>query len=131
MAKKPAKRKTGPTGPSKYNEFFLEKEAAALIEWCKKGEGLYLGQFALQRGYHRRRLQEFVARSVPFAEAYEVAQMWQEVKFIQNALTRKWDPSFTARVMARVCGPEWRNSWDKEEEVTDKVVNVTINKIKS
>ena len=109
---------------------FIEKEAVALIEWCRQGEGIYLGHFALQRGYHRKQFSTFVERSEKFADAYEVAQMWQEVKCIQNALTRKWDPGFTSRIMSRICGPEWRNSWDKEEDVVDKVVNVTINKIK-
>lgn len=124
------KAKTGPKGPIKYNEYVLEREAEALIEWCKKGDDIYLGNFALKRGYHRKRFPDFAKTSQVFADALEIAMQWQEAKCIQNALTRKWDSAFTSRIMARICGPEWKTSWDKEDEVADRVINVTVNKIK-
>lgn len=115
--------------PAKYTDEWIAEEAIALHKWVIEDKGNYIGSFAKQRGYHRRRIPEFVNKSKEFALAYEEAQQWQEEKFLMNALTRTWDPGFTAKAMARVCGDEWRNSWDREEERDQAPTTVIINKI--
>jgi hypothetical protein len=122
--------------PEKYTSEWGDAEAKILLAWIKDetndpNKKIYLGSFALERGYHRARFQEFKEKSKDFANAYETAKVWQEQKFITNALTRKWDPGFTARVMARVCGDEWKNSWDREEEKSEQAPTIIINKISS
>lgn len=109
----------------------IDQEADALLEWIEHDsiEKLYIGSFARQRGYCRQRLSEFVKSNKKFADAYREAMVWQEEKFMKNALTRTWDPGFTARCMARVCGSEWKNSWDQPEERSDIPATVIINKI--
>lgn len=121
FAKGNTKENCGVGAPKKYTEEWLIEEAKALREFVAKGEGNYLGSFARQRGYHRQRFPDFIKNSKEFEDAYREAQQWQEEKFMMNALTRVWDPGFAAKAMARVCGPEWKNSWDKEEEKSEKV----------
>lgn len=115
--------------PAKYTAEWIEEEANHLRKWIADGGGNYLGSFARERGYHRQRLSEFVKVSTAFADAYREAQQWQEEKFIMNALTRAWDPGFTAKVMSRVCTDEWKSSFDREESDKDITVNVNVNRI--
>lgn len=128
--KTPPAKSPNPVGrPVIYDENRLIEEAKALREFIAKDAGNYIGSFARQRGYHRRRIPEFVKVSREFSLAYEEAQQWQEEKFLTNGLTRTWDPGFTSKVMARVCGDEWKNSWDREEDKTEVATTVIINKI--
>lgn len=121
--------------PEKYTDEWCAEEAKALMSWVEQDKEfnddkkIYLGSFALERGYHRKRIAEFAQKSKEFASAYEFAQNWQTTKFIRNALIRKWDPGFTQYVMARVCAPEWKKAWDKEEEKSEGPTTVIINKI--
>lgn len=102
--------------PLIYDDERIEEEARALIDWIKDADDddkkIYLGNFALSRGYHRKRLAEFANDNKVFASAYDLAKLWQEHKFIRNGLTKRWDPGFTQYVMARVCAPEWKKAWD-------------------
>jgi len=100
--------------PLIYDDDRIEEEAKALIEWIKDPKNLYIGVFAAQRGYNRARLQEFARNNKVFAVAYQEAKQWQENIMLMNALTRVWDPGFTSKAMARVCGDEWKNSWDAQ-----------------
>jgi hypothetical protein len=102
--------------PKIYDDERIEEEAAALLEWIKvDGEHkIYIGSFAKERGYDRAQLSEFARNNDIFSRAYRMAKQWQEEKFIRNGLTRTWDSAFTARVMARVCSDEWKNSWDTD-----------------
>lgn len=104
--------------PIFWDDDAIENEAAALLEWIKSPSSYYIGVFAENRGYNRARLQEFARDNKVFAVAYDKAKQWQENTFIMNGLTKTWDSTFTARIMARVCGPEWRNSWDKDDKDT-------------
>lgn len=92
----------------------IEEEANALLEWIKDPKNLYIGVFAAQRGYSRQRLGEFARDNKVFSAAYQEAKQWQENIMLMNALTRVWDPGFTSKAMARVCGDEWKNSWDAQ-----------------
>ena len=121
--------------PEKYTQEWMTEEAKALIQWIDEDKEfgndkkIYLGNFALERGYHRKRIAEFAEKSKEFSSAYDLAKNWQEAKFTRNGLTRKWDPGFTQFVMARVCAPEWKRSWDQPEEAKDTPTTVIINKI--
>ena len=117
--------------PVIWDDDAIENEAEALIEWIKQPKNNYLGVFAFERGYNRARLTEFAHSNKVFSVAYQRAKQWQENIFSMNALTRTWDPGFTARVMARVCGDEWKNSWDQPEERGEQApANIIINEIK-
>lgn len=123
----PTKRERG--RPMKYTEEVIEQEADALLEWIKNPSSYYIGVFAEHRGYDRARLSEFARNNEYFSRAYNKAIQWQENQFCTKALSREWDPGFTARMMARVCRPEWKNSWDREEDKSDAPTTVIINKI--
>lgn len=117
--------------PEKYTDEWLAQEAKELLAWIEvdSDKKIYLGSFAKDRGYDRQRLTEFANKSLEFSDAYKKAKQWQEEKFIRNGLTRLWDPGFTSKCMARVCGDEWKNSWDREEEKQTTPTTVIINKI--
>ncbi len=102
--------------PLLWTDDAIEEEAKALLEWIKDPKNLYIGVFAAQRGYNRARLHEFSHSNKVFANAYHEAKQWQENIMAMNALTRTWDPGFTSKVMARVCGDEWKNSWDAQPQ---------------
>lgn len=128
-----APRKSAPANPigrpPKYTEEWISEEAKALHEFVAGDKGIYLGSFARQRGYGRQRLTEFEKKSVEFADAMEIARLWQEEKFLTKALTKEWDSAQVRHTMARVCGPEWKISWDQPEERNDIPTTVIINKI--
>lgn len=102
--------------PKIYDDARIEEEANALLEWIKvdSESKIYIGSFAKERGYDRAQLSEFARNNEIFSRAYRMAKQWQEEKFIRNGLTRTWDSAFTAKVMARVCSDEWKNSWDAQ-----------------
>ena len=115
--------------PKIYTEEVIQQEADALINWIQDSKNTYIGQFAFQRGYDRQRISEFARDNKYFSDAYRQAIQWQENTFLHNALTRKWDSAFASKAMARVCRPEWKNSWDREEDKTEGPTTVIINKI--
>ena len=117
--------------PAIYDEDFIENEAEALLEWIKDDspKKVYLGSFALERGYDRFQMHDFSTKNKVFSHAYKKAKAWQEQKFVTNGLTRSWDPTFTAFAMARVCHDSWKKSWDQPDEKQEQTVNVIINKI--
>jgi len=102
--------------PLIYDDERTDEEALALLEWIKDADDddkkSYLGTFAVQRGYDRWKLTEWIERHEGFRHAYKKAKTWQENKFVRNGLTKKWDPGFTQYVMARVCDPIWKKSGD-------------------
>lgn len=122
------KRKVG--RPVKYTPEWIEEEAKHLLAWVKRDEGLYLGDYCHERGYSRQRLLEFEKKSEEFAEALNRARLWQERKLLHGGLYRDMDANFAKYTMARICGPVWKASFDKEDEGQDKVIEVTINEIK-
>lgn len=126
----PVKSDPKPNGrPVIYTEERIKEEADALLEWIKKPTSIYIGSFASERGYDRHRLSEFAKVNDTFSAAYKEAIQWQENMFCINGLTRAWDAGFTSKCMARVCRPEWKNSWDREEDKTEVATTVIINKI--
>lgn len=115
--------------PEKYTDEWLREEAKELLAWIEKPSNYFLNGFAYQRGYSPKRLPEFTQKSKEFSDSYEIAKWKQSEKFAMKALTREWDPGFTKYTMARVCGDEWKNSWDREEDKGAAPTTVIINKI--
>lgn len=122
-----------PGRPERYSDQWCHDEAIALLEWIKDADDddkkNYIGSFAAQRGFPRQKLSLCAEKNQEFHDAYEAAKLWQENKFIRKGLSREWDPGFTKYVMARVCGPEWKNSWDQPVERVDTPTTVIINKL--
>ena len=116
--------------PIKWDDDAIENEALALLDWIKSPSSYYIGVFAESRGYDRAQMKDFVDKNKVFANAYRRARQWQENMFITKGLSKEWDSTFASRIMARVCNPEWRNSWDQPESTTvEHIGNVTINKV--
>lgn len=107
-----AKGSTTNGRPKLWTDDAIENEAAALIEWIKGDNGLYLDSFARQRGYSRQRLYEWEKTNNVFADALMHARAWQEEKFLTKGLNREWDATFTKYAMARVCGDRWKASYE-------------------
>ncbi len=107
--------------PEKYTPEWLQKEAIEFKKWIDQDKNFHLKSFAFERGYSPQRLSEFAKSSIVFSEAYEYAKHKQTERFLINALKRTWDPTFTRYAMARLCGDEWKNSWDREEEKVEKL----------
>ena len=102
--------------PEIYTEEWLKEEGKKLLTWIDVPTNYFLKSFAFSRGYSPQRLSEFAKKSTHFSEAYELAHWKQTEKFCMKGLTREWDGHFTSKVMARVCGDEWKNSWDAAKE---------------
>lgn len=98
--------------PKIWDDDAIENEGAALLEWIKGDNGLYLDSFARQRGYSRQRLYEWEKTNKDFADILTHAREWQEEKFLTKGLTREWDATFTKYAMARVCGERWKSSYE-------------------
>lgn len=101
--------------PEKYTLEWCAQEAKDLLAYIKLKDSIYLRGFCKDRGYPPQRLTEFAQKSKEFALALDQAKAWQEEKFVQMSLTKQWDPTFARYVMARVCDPMWKASYDKSE----------------
>lgn len=113
--------KNGEGGRSKIQTLeFIENEAEELLKWIedKNNTSIFLTEFALKRKYSRQRFVEFAKKSERFADVYEMAKNWQEVKLATGGLTKKYEPTFCKFVMPRVCGDEWKEQ---------KNLNITSN----
>ena len=127
LPKKPRKEPFG--RPIKYTAEWLKEEAQALIEWIEKDEGIYLGDFAYERGYARTMLPDFASTSKDFFDALELARNWQERKLLTNGLLKNFDATQVRYTMARLCGDIWKNSYDREESDKDITLNINVNRI--
>jgi len=115
--------------PAKYTEDWLAEEAKSLREWIDDDTHFHLNGFAFEHGYDPSRYQEFQERSVDFAQAFKYAKYKQQERFMLKSLSKEWDGGFARYAMARVCGPEWKASWDREESIEAHPTTVIINKI--
>ena len=86
--------------PEKYTDEWIEKESEAFIEWMKLPESIFFKSFAIERGYHPNRLQEFADKSPIFSGVLNKAKAWQEQKLINFALFNKINAGMTKFVLA-------------------------------
>jgi len=89
-----------------------EVEADALEEWIQQPDNIFVGKFALSRGYHPDRLAEWAKESERFARALKQAKKHQEFKLAESGMYGKSNPGFTKFVMANVC--DW---YEKQQTV--------------
>lgn len=117
--------------PLKYTDEWLENEAKAFREWAIGPRNLWLKGFAYERGYHPQDLAEFAKKSGVFAEALAFAKEEQERKFIYGAWSKEMGMDFVKYFMPRMLRdrPEWKLSWDKEEDKPSVAPTIIINKI--
>jgi hypothetical protein len=93
-------------GPFKYTPEFIEKEAEALLEWCKKEDSYYITGFSLERGYSRENLFLWARKNQVFNRAYRIAKETQEYRLFQNSLKNKINPSIAKWGLA--CNHKWK-----------------------
>ena len=60
---------------------------------------IFVKDFALERGYHPRRLVEFVQDNKKFAHVYEIAQAHQESRLLKGGLYNTFNAGFTKFVL--------------------------------
>lgn len=86
--------------PKRYTDEFIEREAAALLAWMELPDSLYYKRFAQSRGYHVQRMKEWKETNEKFAEVFEFAQQWQEIKLVEGGLTNTLNAGFTKFILA-------------------------------
>ena len=86
--------------PEKYTDELISLEAKAFLDWMKLPESIFFKSFAIERGYHPNRLQEFANKSVEFSGVLEIAKAWQESKLINYGLFNKINCGMTKFVLA-------------------------------
>lgn len=84
----------------KYNDSWIEEEAKNFLEWMKLPQSIFFKSFAIERGYHPNRLQEFADKNQVFSGVYELAKAWQESRLVDFALFNKTNCGMTKFVLA-------------------------------
>jgi hypothetical protein len=90
--------------PKKYDDTFIEKEADKLEEWMKKRENIFLEDFAFERGYSYRRLNEWSKENQRFADTYERFQMRQKSILFKGGLGKKFNYNMCALILGHSHG---------------------------
>jgi hypothetical protein len=117
--------------PEKYTSEWISAEAKAFREWIQQPRNLWLKGFAYERGYKPQNLTEFAEKNIEFAEALTYAKDEQERTFVHGAWSKDMSMEFVRHFMPRMLKdrPEWKASWDREEERDATPTTVIINKI--
>ncbi len=95
--------------PKIYTDEFIEKEAVALEEWMKQPGSIYFKRFSFDRGYSYKRLGEFAKSNKRFADTFERAKEWQEIRLAEGGLTEEFNGGFCKFVMGNACGWSEKN----------------------
>ena len=123
-------RPKGSKGASKYTPEFIEEERKALDKWAEaKKETLnfnfWLGDFVVERGYHRQRLSEFAEESKVFSDTLKKAKQIQENKIVKGALLNKFNPSMAIFALKNVA--DWRDKKEMEVEASEDLKKILEN----
>lgn len=101
----PPYNKNGEGGrPKIYTEEFIDKEAAALQEWMKDKQNLFIEDFCFERGYHESRITEFVEANERFSLAYSMLKMKQKTTLFKGGLTKKFAYPMCALILGHSHG---------------------------
>ena len=106
------KKKTGPKGPSKYTQEFIENEAVALVQYVETESLPFLKKFAVDRGYGPERLSEFGHKNEKFSQALKKAHVYQEHRFMLGTLAGKLNPAMAIFALKNIAGLE-RFTYDR------------------
>lgn len=113
------KRALGNDGgrPEIYTEDWIRKEAALFREWMQRDDSIYFKSFAIERGYHPNRLQEFADKNPEFSGVLEIAKAWQEQKLVNLGLFNKINCGMTKFVLAN------HHSWVEKSQISGDAAN--------
>jgi hypothetical protein len=106
----------GKGAPEKYTSSWIEQEAEAFLKWMELPESIFFKSFAISRGYHPNRLQEFASSNKVFSGVLEIAKAWQESKLVNYGLFNKTNCGMTKFVLANHHGYA-----EKNQVAVDKV----------
>lgn len=97
--------------PKKYTDDWLKKEAKTLLDWFSEEETrFWLKDFAIERGYHPTRLDEFAQKSKEFSSAYNIAKAIQESRIVKGGLSGEMNAKMAIFSLKNVAG--WRDTKD-------------------
>lgn len=113
------KRAVGNHGgaPEIYTEEWIREEARRFLEWMQREGSIFFKSFAIERGYHPNRLQEFANRSPEFSGALELAKAWQEQKLVNLGLFNKTNSTITKFVLTNC------HAWKEHAQISGDAAN--------
>ena len=103
--------------PEIYTQEWLREEASHFHQWMQKEDSIFFKSFAIERGYHPNRLQEFADKSPEFSGALKIAKAWQEQKLVNCGLFNKTNSGMTKFVLANC------HSWTERAQVSGDATN--------
>lgn len=90
----------GKGAPQRYTAAWIERESQSFLEWMRLPDSIFFKTFAIERGYHPNRLQEFADKSEVFSGVLEIAKAWQESKLVNYGLFNKTNSGMTKFVLS-------------------------------
>lgn len=87
--------------PKTYTQEWLAAEAERFREWMERDDSLFIGSFAIERGYSPQRLAEFARDSEDFAVVYRSSKEWQELKLLNMSIHNKINFPTTKMFLAK------------------------------
>lgn len=93
--------------------------------WADKDTSIWFGDFAIECGFHRQRLDELAKEHIEFADAYAYARARQESRILKLSLSKKAD-SNTALMVLKNFHENWRDKTTLEVEQAEKNKLVVI-----
>ena len=100
--------------PKKYTSKYISKLAKKLLVWIQSPENFWLGEFAVENGFHRQRLSEFADQNQEFSEALKKASQVQENRIVKGAMAGVFNSTFCIFTLKNIAG--WRDA----HEITGK-----------
>ena len=86
--------------PVRYDEKFIEEQAADLEKWMELKENIFIEDFCLLKGYGFQRISEWVKENQKLSDAYEKFQMKQKVALFKGGLSKKFAYPMCALILA-------------------------------
>ena len=120
--------KTGPKGPSRYKEEYVNLLAEQLIEYAGSQTLPFLNKFALDRRIPPQALTDNKAFSEneEFTEAMAIAKGWIEYRLSSLALEKKIDTTMAIFCLKQRHIAGWTDKLPEEKDVDDILINQEI-----
>ena len=106
----------GKGAPQRYTDSWIEQEAEEFMKWMQLPDSVFFKSFAVERGYHPNRLQEFANSNKVFSGVLELAKAWQESKLVNYGLFNRVNCG-----MAKFCLSNHHGYAEKNQVAVDKV----------
>lgn len=117
----PKGKGNGAGRPKIYDEKFILALIPKLESWCKDEKNFWLGDFAIQIGLWRQRLDEFAELSPKFSDTLKRAKAIQEYRLIKLGLDKNVNGVMAIFALKNVAG--WR---DQQSDQVPMYFNITI-----